>query len=316
MKTHVETFLAAINFAWDELFDFRWQLIVKNSAPLKHDNNFTFAAFPLLGFAAGLVVSLISLMVSGIFNINSGALVFAVLSWALLCFKDSGRGDCWLANFFLGKLQTAENHDLLRSILNLFPMMLKFIILLFIGLAGNMLCFPILLATAFALQAALAGSDDCPVEFIPADENAKGGGQCYTGGDNEIWSYGDTAFEIFKRLIALRERMKPYITAAMDEAHEKGTPPMRPLFYDFPSDTHAWEIEDEYIFGSSVLVAPISYEGATEREVYLPAGCDWICVKDGKKYAGGTTLNVTAQLDEIPLYVRADSNIDYKEFRY
>lgn len=152
--------------------------------------------------------------------------------------------------------------------------------------------------------------------YIPADENAKGGGQCYTGGDNEIWSYGDTAFEIFKRLIALRERMKPYITAAMDEAHEKGTPPMRPLFYDFPSDTHAWEIEDEYIFGSSVLVAPISYEGATEREVYLPAGCDWICVKDGKKYEGGTTLNVTAQLDEIPLYVRADSNIDYKEFRY
>lgn len=152
--------------------------------------------------------------------------------------------------------------------------------------------------------------------YIPADENAKGGGQCYTGGDNEIWSYGDTAFEIFKRLIALRERMKPYITAAMDEAHEKGTPPMRPLFYDFPSDTHAWEIEDEYIFGSSVLVAPISYEGATEREVYLPAGCDWICVKNGQKYAGGTALNVTAQLDEIPLYVRADSNIDYKEFRY
>ena len=152
--------------------------------------------------------------------------------------------------------------------------------------------------------------------YIPADENAKGGGQCYTGGDNEIWSYGDTAFEIFKRLIALRERMKPYITAAMDEAHEKGTPPMRPLFYDFPSDTHAWEIEDEYIFGSSVLVAPISYEGATEREVYLPAGCDWICVKDGKKYAGGTTLTVRAELDEIPLYVRTDSNIDYKEFRY
>ena len=152
--------------------------------------------------------------------------------------------------------------------------------------------------------------------YIPADENAKGGGQCYTGGDNEIWSYGDTAFEIFKRLIALRERMKPYITAAMDEAHEKGTPPMRPLFYDFPSDTHAWEIEDEYIFGSSVLVAPISYEGATEREVYLPAGCDWICVKDGKKYEGGTTLTVRAELDEIPLYVRADSNIDYKEFRY
>ena len=55
--------------------------------------------------------------------------------------------------------------------------------------------------------------------YIPADEEAKGGGQCYTGGPNEIWSYGDEAFDIFKRLIALRTRMKPYIKSAMDKAH-------------------------------------------------------------------------------------------------
>ena len=173
MKIHVDRFLAAINFAWGELFDFRWQLILKNSAPLKHDNDFTYAAFPLLGFAVGLVVSLISLAVAGIFNINAGALVFAVLAWLIMCFKDSGRGDCWLVNFFLGKLQPEENRELLRNILNLFPMMFKFIILLFIGLSGEMLYFPVLLAAAFALQAALAGSDDCRKEFIPAGENGK-----------------------------------------------------------------------------------------------------------------------------------------------
>ena len=173
LKNHVDRFIAAINFAWGELFDFRWQFILKHSAPLKHDNNFTFAAFPLLGFAVGLVVSLVSMMVAGIFNIHAGALVFAVLAWLILCFKDSGRGDCWLANFFLGKLRPDENRDLLRNILNLFPMMFKFIILLFIGLSGEMLYFPVLLATAFALQAALAGSDDCSNEFIPAGENGK-----------------------------------------------------------------------------------------------------------------------------------------------
>ncbi len=173
LKIHVDRFLAAINFAWGELFDFRWQLILKHSAPLKYDNNFTFAAFPLLGFAVGVAVSFISMAVAGIFNINAGALVFAVLAWLILCFKDSGRGDCWLANFFLGKLQPDENRDLLRNILNLFPMMFKFIILLFIGLSGEMFYFPVLLTTAFALQAALAGSEDCRNEFIPSGEEGK-----------------------------------------------------------------------------------------------------------------------------------------------
>ena len=152
--------------------------------------------------------------------------------------------------------------------------------------------------------------------YIPAEEGAKGGGQCYTGGDNEIWSYGDEAYEIFKRLIFLRERIKPYIKEAMDRAHKVGTPPMRPLFYDFSADNRAWEIEDEYIFGSSLLVAPISYQGATQREVYLPEGCDWICVRDGEKHKGGSTLTVDAGLDEIPLFVRADSDIDFKMFQY
>ena len=167
MKKHVERLLAAVNFAWDELFDFQIQLIVKNSAPLTTDNNFTYSAFPVLGFAVGFAAALVSLMVTGIFNLHAGALVFAVLAWVILCFKDSGRGDCWLANFFLGKVSMNENRDLLRNILNLFPMMIKFLILLFTGLAGNMLYFPVLLATAFALQAALAVCEECEVRFIP-----------------------------------------------------------------------------------------------------------------------------------------------------
>ena len=173
MKKHVDSLLGAINFAWGELFDFRMQMILKDSAPLRHDNNFTFAAFPVLGGIVGFAVALVSAIIAGLFNPHAGALVFAVLAWVILCFKDSGRGDCWLANFFLGKVPMDENRDLLRNILNLFPMLIKFIILLFIGLAGGMFYFPVLLATAFALQAALAGSEDCRTEFIPSGENGR-----------------------------------------------------------------------------------------------------------------------------------------------
>lgn len=171
MKKFFERLLAAVNFAWDELFDFQIKLILEKSAPLTYDNNFTFSAFPVVGFVVGFTAALVSLAVTGIFNLQAGALVFAILSWVILCFKDSGRGDCWLANFFLGKVAMDENRDLLRNILNLFPMMIKFLILLFIGLAGEMLYFPVLLATAFALQAALAGSEDCRTEFIPSGED-------------------------------------------------------------------------------------------------------------------------------------------------
>ena len=94
----------------------------------------------------------------------------------------------------------------------------------------------------------------CPVQrlhgyrmpYLPAEEGAKGGGQCFSGGDNEIWSYGDTAFEVMKDHIFLREALKPYIKEQMEIAHKQGTPPMRPLFYDFQADSHAWEIEDEF----------------------------------------------------------------------
>ena len=61
--------------------------------------------------------------------------------------------------------------------------------------------------------------------------------------------------------------MRPYITRIMEEAHEKGTPVMRPLFYDFPEDSISWECEDQYLFGSDVLVAPVMYAKTESRSV-------------------------------------------------
>ena len=124
-----------------------------------------------------------------------------------------------------------------------------------------------------------------------------------TGADNEIWSYGPEIFEICKTYILLREKLRPYITEQMKAAHEKGSPVMRPLFYDFPQDPRSWEIEDQYMFGPSLLVAPVLCEGARERELYLPPG-DWTCFWSGARYEGGRVHTVPAPLEQIPVFSR------------
>jgi len=90
----------------------------------------------------------------------------------------------------------------------------------------------------------------------------------------------------------------------MRVAHETGAPPMRPLFFDFPEDGTAYEVEDAYMFGPDLLVAPVLHEGARSREVYLPVGATWTDVWSGETYAGGQTLTVDVPLERIPLFLR------------
>ena len=141
-------------------------------------------------------------------------------------------------------------------------------------------------------------------------EPSSKGVKCGTGADNEIWSYGDTAYEIMRDHISYREAMKPYIERAMQRAHASGTPPMRPLFYDFPSDTAAWEISDEYLFGDALLVCPVTEYGSRSRSVYLPKGVDWIDAYTKKRYAGGSTIEADAPLERIPVFIRSDQTAE------
>lgn len=135
-----------------------------------------------------------------------------------------------------------------------------------------------------------------------------GGAECVSGADNEVWSYGDKVYEICKKYLKIREAMMPYITTLMEEAHKKGTPVMRPMFYDFPEDKLCWENESQYMFGPNILVAPIMEKGQTEREVYLPTGSNWTNAWTKEKMEGGKTILVDAPIDQIPLFLR-----DYKE---
>lgn len=129
----------------------------------------------------------------------------------------------------------------------------------------------------------------------------------YGGADNEIWSFGDTAYAIISHLLHLRERLKPYILAHMRQASQTGLPVMRPLFVDFPADPACWDIADAFMFGPDMLVAPVLAAGQTSRQVYLPPGTNWVDAWDGTPYSGGQTLTVAAPLERIPVFWRAGS---------
>lgn len=131
-----------------------------------------------------------------------------------------------------------------------------------------------------------------------------GGGLCVSGADNEVWSFGDKNYSILKKYLELRKHMKPYIMELMQAAHEKGTPVMRPLFYDVPSDIKSWDIEDEYMFGPDVLVAPVLYAGETERKVYLPKGSRWKNYWTGEVVKGGSSVVVSTPIEQIPVFTR------------
>ena len=129
-----------------------------------------------------------------------------------------------------------------------------------------------------------------------------------TGGPNEVWSFGDEAYAIISDLLRLRERLTPYILAQMEGATATGVPPMRPIWFDYPEDLDAWSIEDEFLFGPDVLVAPIAELGRRSRRVYLPAGTKWRAAATGEVLRGGDSYDVEAPLARIPVYVRADAD--------
>ena len=84
---------------------------------------------------------------------------------------------------------------------------------------------------------------------------------------------------------------------------------MRPMFYDFHEDKKAWETEDQYMFGSDILVAPVLEEGARERSVYLPAGAEWIDAYTKQIYSGGQRITVPAPIDVIPIFYKNGAEI-------
>ena len=130
----------------------------------------------------------------------------------------------------------------------------------------------------------------------------------FTGAGNEVWSFGDEVYSILIKYLHIREAMRPYTKSLMKQAHEKGSPVMRTMFYEFPDQEICWDLKDQYMFGSDILVAPITCAEKREREVYLPSGSTWTNIHDGKKYTGGQTVLADAPLEIIPIFLRDEKN--------
>ncbi|HEY0752436.1 MAG TPA: TIM-barrel domain-containing protein [Ktedonobacteraceae bacterium] len=134
-----------------------------------------------------------------------------------------------------------------------------------------------------------------------------------TGEENEAWSFGEEAYGIIKGLLFLRERLRPYIEEQMQVASESGIPPMRPLFFDFPTDSESAIIDDQFLLGPDLLVAPVLVEGARSRKVYLPLGSTWSDAWTGQEYEGGHYIVANAPLECVPLYLRDDAYLPIRE---
>jgi len=135
----------------------------------------------------------------------------------------------------------------------------------------------------------------------------------FNGAANEVWSFGEPAYQIIQKYMLLRERLRPYIMKQMSIASKTGIPPMRPLFVDFPSDLICYQVEDEYLFGSDLLVAPVLDADVKMRNVYLPANSTWKDAWTDQVYTGGQWLSVEAPLDRIPVFLRGDASLPIRE---
>ena len=125
--------------------------------------------------------------------------------------------------------------------------------------------------------------------------------------ENEVWSYGKQAEPILEKYLRLRYELMPYIYSLAYSSHQTGAPFMRGLFMDFGDDPKVAGITDEFMFGPALLIAPVTEQGATSREVYLPAGAHWYNFWTNEYMEGGQWTKVAAPIDTLPIFVRAGS---------
>ncbi|RSL48790.1 hypothetical protein CEP53_009413 [Fusarium sp. AF-6] len=154
----------------------------------------------------------------------------------------------------------------------------------------------------------------CPVMRLHGDREPRqpqqgttGGATCCSGAANEVWSYGPEVYDICRKYIQLRESLRDYTRQLMRDAHEKGSPIMRPLFYEFPRDKRSWETSTQYMYGDKYLVCPVLDAGARTLEVYLPPLEDeskWTHLNGCETYSGGQVVEVACPLDEMPVFAR------------
>lgn len=143
-------------------------------------------------------------------------------------------------------------------------------------------------------------------QIQPPESYRNGIPQCNSGSPNELWSYGEENYAIMQHWLSVREKLRPYVDALFDNAHQHGDPLMRPLFWHYPDEPQSWQVEDQYLFGEDLLVAPVMHAGQRQRDVWLPGTHGWVAL-NGERYQGQQQITVAAALETIPVFVRENS---------
>ena len=126
--------------------------------------------------------------------------------------------------------------------------------------------------------------------------------------DQYAWAWGDVIEGYVRSAISLRYRLLPYLYACFLSAAETGAPVQRPMIFDHQYDATLRDLDDQYLLGPDLLVAPVTEVGMTGRQVYLPAG-DWYDWHSGELFGGNQFLLAPTPMDHIPVYARAGAVI-------
>lgn len=129
----------------------------------------------------------------------------------------------------------------------------------------------------------------------------------------EPWQFGKQVEDISRNYINMRYELMPYLQNAFKQAHDTGNLIQQPLVFQFQNDPNTYNNEDQFMFGDSLMIAPVVTQGATSRSVYLPAGVKWVDYWTGEEYEGGQTITKQADLGTLPIYVKKGSIIPRRE---
>jgi alpha-glucosidase len=129
----------------------------------------------------------------------------------------------------------------------------------------------------------------------------------------EPWAFGQEVEKISKKYIEMRYQLLPYIYNEFKDAADSGKPVQQPLVYQFQDDEKTYNISDQFMFGDTMMLAPVVKQGQTSREVYLPKGTKWTDYWTGQRYNGGQMITVNAPLEHLPIFVKNESIIPTRE---
>jgi alpha-glucosidase len=127
--------------------------------------------------------------------------------------------------------------------------------------------------------------------------------------DQEPWAFDENTEEINRKYIKLRYKLLPYIYDNMWNCSKTGAPLIRPLVFNYQNDKNTYEINDEFLCGDNILVAPVVEQGAKARMVYLPLGETWIDYWTKEEYKGGQYIIKETPLDICPIFIKGGAVI-------